>query len=257
MNKKYLSIILFGVIFLSSFLKVFAENNNQNQTLSCFFDDKVKELQAVLENKDLDYLSQYNQELKLRKEILLNILDCLILEAQNYKNTVLGINISKTAVGDFRKKLINELDKEIDYLNFRKSQIQNLSLEGLKYTAKSLKEDRQSRFLPLNQVINNFILWNKNEELFNLAENRIDEISKIIKIFKPDENEEIKSLFEDFSSKFKLAVNKHNEAWNAIDAFDNEKSSLLIQDSLNNLLEVYKLIYDFSKKTSVLMSIPK
>lgn len=257
MNKRHFLIILFlfGILTLPIF-KVFAENEIINSS-SCVFDDKLKNLQNILENKDLDYLARYNQELNLRKEILSNILNCLILDAQNYKNILLNLNITKPVVADLRKTLINDLDKTIDYYNFRKSQIQNLSLDGLKYTARSLKEDRDSRFMSLNQKINSFILWNKNEELFNLAQNRINEINKTIKILKLDENEEIQLLFNNTGDKLKIALDKHNNTWNAIDNFNYEKSNILIQESLNNLLEVYNLLYNLSKKITVLMTIPQ
>jgi hypothetical protein len=257
MNKKYFLISLFLVGLLIPIFRVFAENEAVNLSSRCVFDDKFKELQNVLENKDSDYLTRYNQELRLRKEILSKILDCLISDSENYKITLLNLNITKPAVSDLRKILINDLDKTIDYFNFRKSQVQNLNLDGLKYTARSLKEDRESRFIPLNQKINVFILWNKNEELFNLAQNRINEINKTIKLFKFGESEEIQSLFNNVSDKLKIALERHNNAWNAIDNFDYEKSNALIQESLNNLLDAYSLLYDLSKKIADLMLISK
>lgn len=242
---------IFPIIAVGQIDNLSVDKNNQK----CILDFKLKELQEVLGNQSLDYLSRFNKEIELRKEILKSIFDCLILEAKNYIVILEKLNITKPAVADMRSKLINELNKSIDYYQFRKSQISNLSLEGLKYAAKSLKDDREARFTPLNQTVNDFILWNKNEEFFNLAKNRILDIEKTIKIFKPEENKEIKDLFSNILNNFKLALNKHNEAWNGIDEFNHEKASNLIQESLSDLLGVYNLIYNLSKKTIDLISI--
>ncbi|MCS6789290.1 MAG: hypothetical protein NZ484_01885 [Patescibacteria group bacterium] len=243
------------LIFISLVLIFVPFYNSFGQNTNCIFDSKIKELQDFLNNQNLDYLTRYNKELSLRKEILSNIFECLILESKNYIDVLNKLNIVKPAVGEMRNKLINELNKSIDYYKFRKDQIQSLSLDGLKYTAKSLKEDRESKFIPLNKIINNFILWNKNEELFNLAQNRVIEIEKIINILKSKNNQEIENLFNDIVQKLKISLNKHNNAYNAIDSFDYDKASNLIQESLSDLLDVYKLIYDLSKKTFILAGV--
>lgn len=253
-------LIFINLILLAPFF-VFGQVKNQNlinqNNSECVFDSKIEELKSISEDQNLDYLIRYNKEIELRKEILLNIFKCLISESKNYISVLEKMNITKPAVVDMRIKLINELNKTIDYYEFRKAQVYNLSLDGLKYTAKSLKEDRESRFIPLNQKINDFILWNKNEELFNTAKNRISDVEKVIKIFKPEDNQEIRDLLNDILNKLELALNKHNEAWNAIDLSTDKKSSILIQESLSELLNVYNLLYDLSKKTIALMGITK
>ena len=254
--KKSLFVILSLILFLSFyFIKSpvsYAQNDNQ-----CVFDAKFKELENVLKNPDPDYLKQYNQELSLRKELLSDVLNCLITNNSNLKDNLNQLNITNSLAGDIKNKIIKKLDEAQEYYEFRKNRVNDLSIEGLKYTAYSLKTDRESRFIPIENIAEDFILWNKNNELFSFAQKRYDEMNKSIQIFKPEENESIKSALDDAQKKLNDALEKHNLALNAISDFNHDEAKDLINQSLEGLLDVYKAFYDLSQKAISLMKINK
>lgn len=256
MNKfkkfKFIFLILFLLVFLNfNYIKA-ANNDIVNQASadenSCVFGEDFLKLKNIMDNPDLDYLTQYNLEMDLRKKLLNQLFDCFIERTKNLKNTISDLN--KNKLFDILNK---KLDDALSYYTFKKQQINGLSLEGLKYTGKSLNEDRVNNFAKTENIALDFILWLKNNELFNLAEARKNDISKAISLFRPDENEEIKKLFDESIDKFNIAKQNHNLALETIINFDHEKASNLIQNSLTNLLEVYKNFYELSKKTSFVL----
>jgi len=254
--KKSLFVILSLILFLSFyFIKSpvsYAQNDNQ-----CVFDAKFKELENILKNPDPDSLKQYNQELSLRKELLSDVLNCLITNNSNLKDNLNQLNITNSLAGDIKNKIIKKLDEAQEYYEFRKNRVNDLSIEGLKYTAYSLKTDRESRFIPIENIAEDFILWNKNNELFSFAQKRYDEMNKSIQIFKPEENESIKNALDDAQKKLNDALEKHNLALNAISDFNHSEAKDLINQSLEDLLDVYKTFYDLSQKAISLMKINK
>lgn len=252
---KFFLFILFLGLFLSyNFAQAKIINDVFGEENSCFFGEDFVKFKNILENPQSDYLAQYNLEISLRKKLLNQTLDCLIERAKNLKSAVNAIKINDNLnnKSDFLgvlNILNKKIDDALDYYNFRKNQIAGSSLEGLKYTAKSLIEDRNNNFINLENIAFDFVLWGKNNELFNSAIQRKNEIDKAINLFKPDENEEIKKVIDEINKNFDLAKQNHNEALKAINNFDHEKASNLIKDSLTNLLETYKNFYDLSQKT--------
>jgi hypothetical protein len=254
--KKNLFVILSLILFLNFyFIKSpvsYAQNDNQ-----CVFDAKFKELENILKNPDPDSLKQYNQELSLRKELLSDVLNCLIVNNSNLKDNLNQLNITNSFTRDIKNKIIKKLDEAQEYYEFRKNRVNGLSIEGLKYTSYSLKTDRESRFIPIENIAEDFILWNKNNELFSFAQKRYDEMNKSIQIFKPEENESIKSALDDAQKKLNDALEKHNLALNAISDFNHNEAKDFINQSLEGLLGVYKIFYDLSQKAMSLMKINK
>lgn len=254
--KKNLFVILSLILFLSFyFIKSpisYAQNDNQ-----CVFDAKFKELENILKNPDPDYLKQYNQELNLRKELLYDVLTCLMTNNSNLKDNLNKLNVNNSFAGDTKNKIIKKLDEAQEYYEFRKNRVNGLSIEGLKYTAYSLKTDRESRFIPVENIAGDLILWNKNNELFLFAQKRYDEMNKSIQIFKPEENKEIKNSLDIAQKKLDDALVKHNSALNAISDFNHDEAKTLMNQSLESLLNVYQSFYELSQKAINLMKINK
>jgi len=254
--KKNFFVILSLILFLSFyFIKSpvsYSQNDNQ-----CVFDAKFKKLENILKNPDPDYLKQYNQELNLRKELLSDVLNCLIINNSNLKDNLDKLDVNNSFSGDTKNKIIKKLDEAQEYYEFRKNRVNSLNIEGLKYTAYSLKIDRESRFIPIEKIAEDFILWNKNNELFSFAQKRYGEINKSIQIFKPEENENIKNALDDAQKKLIDALEKHNLALNAISDFNHNEAKDLINQSLEGLLDVYKAFYDLSQKAISLMKLNK
>ncbi len=256
MNKfkkfKFIFLILF-LLFLLGFNYTKAADSgvishalaNEN---TCVFGEDFLKFKNIMDNPNSDYLTQYHLEMDLRKKLLNQLFDCFIGRTKNLKNTINDLN--KNRIFDVLNK---KLDDALSYYTFRKQQVNGLSLEGLKYTTKSLNEDRANNFSKTENIALDFILWLKNNELFNLAESRKNDISKAISLFKPDENEEIRKLFDESIDKFNISKQNHNLALEAIINFEHEKASNLIQNSLTGLLEVYKNFYELSKKTSLFL----
>lgn len=253
--KKVFVIVLFGATIILSSQNSFAQTTEAQG--ACFFNEKVQKLKNVLEDKNLnlDDLTRYNQEFNLRKEILESVLDCLIYEAESYKSILNDLNIKKPEDLNFKQILIKKLNEQLDYYYFRKKLISQLTLEGIKYTAYSIKEERSGRFLPINSTINNFILWNKNDELFELAKNRASEIQKTMQVLKIEKGEDFKKLFDEAINNLDSAIQKHNQAYEAIIAWKNEWAYNLIQESLQELLSTYNSFFEISQKFVSLMTI--
>jgi len=250
-----LSLILFWGLFLIKSFISFANDSVLNE--KCIFDSKVKELENVLQNPDPDYLKQYYLELNLRREILSNVLDCLIANTLSLKDNLSQINITNSFGGEIRNKIIKKLNEAQEYYEFRRDRVSDLTKDGLKYTAYSLKIDRESRFIPVENIVQDFILWNKNNELFLFAQKRFEEINKAIQIFKPEENEDIRNLLNNTQEKLAPAFEKHNLALNFISDFNHNEAKEFINQSLEGLLDVYKTFYDLSQKAISLIKINK
>lgn len=251
--KKAFIIVLLGAIIILSSQNSLAQTSETRDV--CFFNEKIQKLKIVLEDKSLDELSRYNQEFNLRKETLESVIDCLIYEAENYKSILNNLNIKKPEILDFKQILIKKLNEQLDYYYFRKKLISQLNLEGIKYTAYSIKEEKNIRFLPLNSTINNFILWNKNDELFELAKNRLTEIQKTIQVLKTENNEDFKKLTDEAINNLNNATQNHNQAYQAIISWENERVYNLIQESLTELLSAYNSFFKISQKFVSLMTI--
>ena len=143
LSSKKIALTALGALFLLQ------ANLEVAKAETCNFQSQFEELADVKNNAKLDDLQRIRVELKIRKDILNNILACALEDAQSTKE-----KLSEIRPGDQENKIIqnqflNQLNVVVNYYQNQKLKIEDLGIRGSEELAKDIKEWRANTYLPL------------------------------------------------------------------------------------------------------------
>jgi len=212
------------------------------------------ELASVQTNPSLDFLEEIRAELKIRRGLLLQTVLCAIKEADELR---LNLNQAPTINPDakqLQEKLGGQIEDALNYYKLQKSKINDLGIQGSKDFAKELRVWRESNYKPLSLRIFNFIIWSKNQDIIQTAQNRINQINRAVVFLRLIDNEEIQNLFKDAETSFGEALSENQAALNSIREFGTPADSLgHIKTSLEGLALTYQKFFELSEAIGKLL----
>lgn len=215
---------------------------------SCNFENQFKELAGVREANNLDYLPTLLAELRIRKELLRKVLDCAISEAEDLRASLAALKSIPPEMELLRDRLYERIGETKDYYQMQQSRLNELGIQGTKDMAKSIKEWRLTQYASLANGATQLIIWTKNQELFQAAQKRFQDIKQTVRFFNLLDNSEMKDLLTKATERLAKARSINEAAKEALNRFDFSENSLgLIKDSLEELSETYQLFFELSK----------
>lgn len=215
--------------------------------ITCNFQSQFEELVDVKNNAKLDDLQRIRVELKIRKDILNNILACAIQDVLSTKAKLVEIRPSDEENKIIQNQFLNQLNVIVNYYQNQKFKIEDLGIQGSEDLARDIKEWRANTYLPLANEATNFLIWIKNRDLIKTTEQRLGQVNQTIKNLKVSGNENIQSLLEKSRLNIETAKVGSLEAKKIFQDFPpSPKSSSLafIKISLESLAKAYQNFFD-------------
>lgn len=242
--------IIVGFVFLTAILFVTNVKVLAADKSTCSLNqDKFDELKSIQNNP----LSDYLEELNVRKALLLNTVNCAIEEAAN-----LQMNLNSTATNDadvkkLASQLAGRLRDAIEYFEIQKSKVADLGLQGSRDFARNLKDWRDGNYKPAAKLSSNLIIWNRNQVILETAQNRITQVARTMNLLKLIDNEKIQGLFNDAQTNFKEALDYNQKAKDSLlRGFEAPDESLdAIKLTLESLAKTYQKFFDLNSLVNI------
>ncbi|MEK7115198.1 MAG: hypothetical protein AAB847_02470 [Patescibacteria group bacterium] len=208
-------------------------------------------LQGIVDN--LEQLSRRltgNEELKIRKAALKNVIDLATAESNDLKNKLIKLEGLEGDYLKLRDTLLKELGNHSNYYDSINSVLEReTNLVKIKNLSTQLKDWRRIVYHPILQRIINFILVFEGRDVLQLAEIRFNNISSDLR--KVSNLEIIKdSPLNNLLVKAEGSLNKARELQSAsmliILKSSNNDTQKLIEDELDKIRETYSYFVEMS-----------
>ena len=248
-----------GAAMLLLFLPIFsyaAPATAENASASvCQFDAKIKELASAIANHPLDEMEELLAELKLRKSILKDTIDCALIEVDELYSQLNIQGIKERKAADMQARFLSVLDEATQYYERQRSRIADLGLRGTKDLAKEIADWRSNMFSPQRDRIVNFVLWTHNQPLFAAATARRDSLGSTMRLFKILNDKDVQTLFNEATNGLAQAQNLNTQAESNLFNFSSgpQETLALIQNSLRALADTYQKFLELSDTINKLL----
>ncbi|MDP3948809.1 MAG: hypothetical protein Q8Q17_02570 [bacterium] len=228
-------------------------------TDGCDFRDNLKELssaQAALRSND----SQENilKELSVRKKIISQAIDCSIRETLGLQSSVKLAEANSPALREIKNRIISRLDEIIGYYQTKNGVVGDLGIGGSKIFSANLKSWRDSNYVPVSELGNNFIVFVKNQDVLQTTQNRLNQMTLTLKTLGLADNQKINDGLNKAGKNIRMA---NEENLLAEDIFKrliwpNNVSDLMVS-SLQHLKDSYQNFFDIGEEAQSIISSSK
>lgn len=211
----------------------------------CDFQARFEQLRAIQVDGSRDYIEAIRAQLKVRKEILRNVIDCALKEVrarqENFKKLPAEYQQSDTG-----KTIAKDLEDSAGFYAEKKKSIDNLGIKGTQDLARDIAFWRSHNYKPITEKQDNYWLWSSNQNLFQKTAARFAQIKPAVISVTLLDNEEVAAAWKEAEKKFEEASEK-NAAAKVAFQMDPEKAPILIKASLEPLAEIYKKFMEVSE----------
>jgi hypothetical protein len=201
------------------------------------------ELTNVQHNQTQDYLANLRAELAVRKRILTDTIDCAMLKAQQFRDTVQSL--PAPASGELASLYLGKIDEVLAYYRLREASIGDLGIQGSRDVARSLKDWRDANVAPLAALVGDLTIWAKNQALMKTAESRLDQVNQMVQVLRLADNADIENGFREAQAHFAEAKQLNDRARQALERLGTVEDPLpVIKASLEALSTTYQSLFD-------------
>lgn len=242
--------ILFTAAIMSvAAFSFFAKGHALAETGCNLTPEQFEQLKNLQSGSVPDDRGKIREELNLRKSLLKSVVDCAINETESLKESFSAIKISDEETRSLQNQFLPWFSDMLNYYDLQKGLIGDLGLQGSKEFAKNFQTWRAGNFKPTAKLVADFILWSQNQELMQIAENRLSQMKRGVEIFGLGLNEEIRNGLADSEKEFKNAKSLNDGVKEKIRSYDSSDGTLdLIRSSLEALSSAYKKLFDLAEK---------
>lgn len=186
-------------------------------------------------------------ELAARKALLTRTITCAKAEAQSLQN-----NLNALRVNDSEKTLQSQfsgkLDDAMNYYDLELTKAGNAGIAGTQGIAREVLAWRAGTYDPLAAQVANFMLWEKNQNLFAIAAGRLHAMENFVSFLEEaGAQNDLRADLAGAQALIQSANNENQAAKNAfIQSLPPDQSFALIQQSLQSLSDAYQTFFDMS-----------
>ena len=226
-----------------------AEEAAAVETTCVLSPEKFAEIESIQNNFELDYLSRVKEELRVRKSLLHEVIDCATDELLVLRNNFDSIKITNEDAQALRGQLVSWFSETLNYYALQKAQIDNLGLQGTKDFAKNLRTWREGNFQPTASVAAQFIAWTRNQELFETGKNRLNQVRRAVDIFGLGLNEEVRNGLKDAEAEFQRTTSYNQRVIEILRAYGKaDEAAEAGKIFLESLAQTYEKILSLAEK---------
>ncbi len=233
-----------------------ADGSTQLTINSCDFKDNFKELataQVALQLND----SQENiiKELSVRKRILSQAINCSINETLSLQSSIKLIETNSPELREIKNRIISRLDEIIGYYQTQSNAVSDLGIGGSKIFSANLKSWRDSNYVPMSELGKNFLVFVKNQDVLQTAQNRLNQISLTLKTLGLTDNQKISDILNQAGKNIRMANEDNGRAEDIFKrlTWPNNVSDMMIS-SLQRLKDAYQNFFDIGKEAQNIIS---
>ena len=248
MSKKTLFLGIAGLLLTIAGFSQAAHAIEAQATESCTpSSDDFAAIQAVQDDTTLAPSEALAKELGLRKQLLSKTIACAKRDA-----TDLQAVLEKTSIdegGEIQAKLSDKLEDAINFYDIQSAKLDTAGIRGTQSIAKEMQAWRTANYLPLEEQIGNFLLWTNNQSLFQTAQNRLTQTSRIVSFIEnAAPGTGAQASLTTARNALADAQEKNLAAKNALTQLQSpDQSFSLIQQSLQSLADAYKIFSDLNQ----------
>ncbi len=209
--------------------------------------EEFEKFNAVKNDAVIDPSQAAREELRLRKSLLRAVIDCALRDVKTLENAV-GVAAPDAVDSQLlRKRFLEQLRGAGQYYASQKNLIENLTIRGSKDLSRSIRDWREASYAPLQENALNFIMWAKNQELVQTAQNRFQQIKQTVRSLNLMQHENIRSLFLGAESDLVGAMELNQRVKRTLEQHDPSRDALpLIKQALEALGLTYQDFLDLS-----------
>ncbi len=225
--------------------------NQTKAAVNCDFKEGLKELSAIQAlSQANDGPEKIKNELSVRKKLIGQTIDCAVNEALSVQSGLKTVETNYPGLNDIKSRLVSKLDEIVGYYQTQKNLVNDLGIEGSKIFSANLKLWRSSNFVPMAELGENFIIFSKNQDILQTAQNRLNQISITLKTLNLADNQKISSILNDARKNIRLANDDNSQVQDIFKrmSWPNNASDLIIS-SLRYLKDAYQNFFDIGKET--------
>ena len=216
----------------------------------------INQIAAIQKDPSLSDSDEIKQELAVRKALVGYTIACAQQEVQTFRTSLASTSVESDSQS-LRSQLSGNLDEATSFYNLESAKLNVVGIAGTKAIAQEVFAWRESTFIPLGKDVNNFILWEKNQDLFKTAGIRMTQTQQAVTFLEnTTPNPALQTAFEDAQSSFADAENANDAARAAlVQNLSPDQSLALIKQSLGSLSDTYQSFSDVS--TLIKSNLPK
>ena len=213
----------------------------------------VARIATIQNDPTLSYSEEIQQELIARKQLVSETIACAQQDVQTLQATVSSTPVTANSQA-LQSQFLGKLNDATNYYNIELTKLNASGIAGTQAIAKEILDWRKSSFVPLVAQANNFILWSKDQALFDTAQTRMDQTSRAVTFLESaSPNSDLQNAFNASLASFNSAQSDNAAAEASLSQFSLADQSLsLIKQSLDSLAATYQ---GFSKISDLIKKI--
>ena len=172
---------------------------------NCDLSDDLNKLSEI--EKDSANLSKdkLNEDLQIRRDILTKSLNCEIDNINVLKSDLANLKPTSDKLARLKSQYLKNLNDIISFYNSKKSQVNKLKIAGTKQLSEEILKKKQDDFNIQTQLIIDFVLWAKNQDILSSLSNNIQDVNRYLKIWSLFDKDVINSNFKSSQSDLNMA----------------------------------------------------
>jgi hypothetical protein len=191
-----------------------------------------------------------NQELALRKKLLGQTIDCATQDAQSLQVSLSAVSLVSGSNGDsIKSQLSGKLTDAINFYGIESAKLDGAGVRATEAIAQEMLAWRTANYIPLAGDVNDFVLWSENQSLFQTAQNRLTQTTRVVAFIESaaTTNGKLDAALQAAQSAFADAQSQNNAAGLALSQVQPPDQALgLIQQSLQSLATAYQKFSDLN-----------
>lgn len=223
---------------------------------NCDFGEGLKALSVAQSASALsDSKETTLNELAARKNLINQAIDCSASETLSLQSDIKSVDSSYAGLQDIQTRIISKLNDALNYYQAQKNLVGDLGIEGSKSFSADLKSWRESNYVPIAELGDNFVVFAKNQYILQTATNRLNQITITVKTLQLDGDQKISDDLNQAAKSISMATGDNNQILNAFRtmAWPNSIPDL-IDSSLAHMKDAYQNFFDISKEAQSIIS---
>lgn len=205
---------------------------------SCDLSQEYKSFLAATEAPSYTQAA-IQRELESRIDLLNATIDCAKEELQALKNGLSDAANAKAT--EVRDRVFGAIDDGVRFYDIKKSVLSGQGIQGTKDVAREIKDWREANYNSLLGRVQNFLIWNDNQKIFDIASDRISQSQFIVSSLKIIDSQEAQNFLSAARDNWNEASNLNNRAGDAISqGLTPDETIDIIKQSLSTLATAYK-----------------
>jgi len=211
--------------------------------------EKFAEISGAQNDLAPDSTGRIREELRVRKSLLREVVDCATKELSSLKSDFEKIKSGSQEARALQAQFSPWFSETLNYYALQKSAINDLGLQGSKDFARNVHAWRGGNFRPTSKTILQFAVWAQNQEFVQIAQNRLNQVKRAIDVFGLGINEEIREGSRAAEIELQKALALNRQAKEIIRTYgDSDEAGKATKYSLEFLASTYQKILELAEK---------